>query len=130
MTFITIHKSSCKTFFLYCESTIHNFMTLQPFININITFYFGYFGHVCPLIKKDNANLQKLWCLSACKKWIPPTFFFEILETCYFEYFENTWSCPSIMIVSPCRKLWCPKCWSQLVVNFDVYLHVQNQLHL
>ena len=46
----------------------------------------------------------------------------QILQTCYFEYFENAWSCPSVMIISPCRKLWWPKCWNQLVRNFDVYL--------
>ena len=27
----------------------------------------------------------------------------KILQTFYFEYFENVWLCPSIMIVSPCR---------------------------
>ena len=35
----------------------------------------------------------------------------------FFEYFENAWSCPS-MIVSPCRKIWYPKCWNQLEGNF------------
>ena len=49
-------------------------------------------------------------------------FFFKTLQTCYCEYFENAWSCPSI-IVSSCRKFWCPKCWNQLVVKFDTYLH-------
>ena len=34
------------------------------------------------------------------------------------------------MIVSLCRKILCPKCWNQLVGNFDVYLHGKNQLHL
>ena len=32
--------------------------------------------------------------------------------------------------ISPCRKLWCPKCWNQLVMNFDVYVHAKNQLDL
>ena len=32
------------------------------------------------------------------------------MQTCYFEYCENARSYPSIIIVSPCRKLWCPKC--------------------
>ena len=41
------------------------------------------------------------------------------IAACYFEYFENAWSCPSTMIVPLCRKLWCPKCWNQLVRNFD-----------
>ena len=26
------------------------------------------------------------------------------MQTCYFEYFENAWSCPSIMIVPTCRN--------------------------
>ena len=39
----------------------------------------------------------------------------KIFETCYVEYFKNVWSSPSIMIVLPCRKLWCPKCWNHLV---------------
>ena len=36
----------------------------------------------------------------------------KILQTCYFKYFENAWSCPLIMIVWPCSKLWRPKCWN------------------
>ena len=28
------------------------------------------------------------------------------------KYFENAWSCPLIMVISPCRRLWCPKCWN------------------
>ena len=63
-----------------------------------------------------------------------PNFFFQdivkILQTCYTEYFENPWSCPSIMIVSPCRKLWCSKCWNQFAGNFDHYLHAKNQLRI
>ena len=62
-----------------------------------------------------------------------PIFFFldivKIFQTCYFEYFEKAWSWPPIMI-SPCRKLWCTKCWNQLAGNFDVYLHVKYQLRL
>ena len=38
------------------------------------------------------------------------------MQTCYIEYFENAWSCLSIMIVSPCRKLWFPKSWNQLLM--------------
>ena len=50
----------------------------------------------------------------------------KTLQTCYFEYFENAWSCHhhaltfSWSCLSPCRKPWCPKCWNQLVGNFDV----------
>ena len=38
----------------------------------------------------------------------------KILQTCYFEHFENAWSCPSIMILLLCRKRWCLKRWNQL----------------
>ena len=55
-----------------------------------------------------------------------PNFFFwdivKILQTYYFEYFENAWSCQAVMIVSPCRHPWCLKCWNKLVGNFNVYL--------
>ena len=54
----------------------------------------------------------------------------KILQTHYFQYFENAWSCPSVITVSSCRKLWCPKCWNQLVGNLDVSLHAKNQLHI
>ena len=87
-------------------------------------------------IKNDNANLQELWCSSKCKKWTPFLTSFlryckyiaDILQTCYFEYFENAWSCPSIMTVSPCRKLLCWKCWNQIIGNFHAYLHAKNRL--
>ena len=60
-----------------------------------------------------------------------PNFFFEkILQTCYFEYFKNAWSCQSIMKVSLYRKFWYPKCWNQLAGNFNVYLHTKHQLNL
>ena len=72
-------------------------------------------------------------CLSACKKWTSLLTFLKYckdLLTFYFEYFENAWSCSSIIIVSPCRKLWSPNCWNQLVGHFDVYLHAKIQLYL
>ena len=50
----------------------------------------------------------------------------KILWTCYFEYIAR--SCPLIIIVSPCGKLWCPKYWNQLVGNFLVYLHVKYKI--
>ena len=46
-----------------------------------------------------------------------------------FLVLENARPCWSIMIVLPCKKLWFPKCWNQLVGNFEVYLHAKNQLH-
>ena len=54
----------------------------------------------------------------------------KILQTCYFEYFENDWSCQSIMIVSLYRKFWSPKCWNQLAGNFDVYLYTKHHFPL
>ena len=51
------------------------------------------------------------------------------MQTCYFEYLKNAWSCPSI-IRSTCGRLWLLKWWNQFVGNFDVYLHAENQLHL
>ena len=59
-----------------------------------------------------------------------PNFFFEPLQTCYFKYFESACSCISIMILSPCMKLWSPKCWNQLIGNFDVYLYAKSQLNI
>ena len=60
---------------------------------------------------------------------IPKFFFMWYLQACYLKYFENSWSFPSIMIVSPCRKPWCSKCSNQLVGNFNVYLHIKSQFH-
>ena len=44
-------------------------------------------------IKNDNANLYKLWCVSAYKKWTPFLIQFcdavKIMQPFYFEYFEN-----------------------------------------
>ena len=40
------------------------------------------------------------------------------LQTCYFEYFGSSWLYPSTMTLSPCRKLWSPKFWNQLVGNW------------
>ena len=76
-------------------------------------------------IKNNNANLQKRWCLSACKQW-PPSL------TCYFEYSENAWSCPSIMVVSPCKKFrfsWKKKLCKFLSIPI-IYHRAKNQKKL
>ena len=115
---ITIkHKSSCNT--LYKNITNFLFCVLWIYLTTSI--------------KNNYLNLWKLWCPSAYKKWIP--FLTSFLRYCkdvanlllwvYFEYFENAWSCPAGMIVAPCRHPWYPKCWNQLVGNFDVYLHAK-----
>ena len=113
------HKSRCDTFFV-------------NILQKHYSFYFGYSGHVWPLPTKTimptskNSDVYlhaKTWTLSV-------TFLgniVKILQACYFEQFENVWSCPSIMIVLPCRK---QKYWNELVGNFDVYLHAKNQIYL
>ena len=46
----------------------------------------------------------------------------------HFSYFmmwnlmERKKKYPTVMIVSPYRHLWCPKCWNQPARNFDVHL--------
>ena len=78
------HKSSCNT--------------LQKYYQLPILGTFDISGHM----EKMNS--------------LPNFFFWDIvkmLQTYYFEYFENAWSYPAVMIVSPCRlkstcsKLWC-----------------------
>ena len=78
-------------------------------------------------------NCKTLFIIILLKSFMANFFFWDIvkiLQAFHFEYFVNAWSCPSIMIVSPCRKIWCPKYWNQLVGSFGVYLHTKNQLHL
>ena len=89
----------------------------------------------CNTLCKNITNFLfwVLWTYLAMQKMNSlPNFFFwdivKILQTYYFEYFENAWSCPAVMIVSPCRPPWCPKCWNQLVGNFDIYLHAKIYL--
>ena len=62
-------------------------------------------------INSDSINLQQTLKpeVFICNQKMDSLLFWhiaKILKTCYFECFENAWSCPSIMIVSPCRKLW------------------------
>ena len=85
-------------------------------------------------IKNENANLQKLKCLSTCKKWTPSMISFsryrkDIANLLLWVIWE-AWSRLSIMMVSPLKKLWRSTRWNQLLGNFDVYLHAKNQLHL
>ena len=47
----------------------------------------------------------------------------------YLEYFLKAWSSPSKIIVLPCRKIWYPKCWNQLVENFDVYRQAKSLIY-
>ena len=94
------------------------------------------FLQTCYFRKKYKKNIDtSCWNKKryACKKWTPllTSFFWDIvkiLKTYYFEYFENAWSYPAVMLVSPCRHLWCPKCWNQPVGNFDVHLQAKNGL--
>ena len=123
---IVKHKSRFDTFFLiYCK-------------NITKFLFWALWTCLPTCIKNNNANLQKPWCLSLYKRWtLSLTFFLRhckgianlLLWELVLEKFENDWSWPSILIVSPCRKLWRPKCWKQLAGNFYFNLHTKNQLH-
>ena len=79
--------------------------------------------------RQCQLNLYKDWFLSACKKWTSfltsSWRYLKLLQTFYLEYFENASSCPSIMIESPCRKFWWPKCWNQFVGNL-MFIHMQK----
>ena len=82
--------------------------------------------------KKKSQLVETLMFICMQKMIFLPNFFFwdivKILQTYYFEYFENAWSYPEVMVVSPCRHLWCLKCWNRPVGDFDVYLLAKNQL--
>ena len=108
---ITIkHKSSCITLFLiYCK---------------NFTSFLIWVLSTCLATSVKNDNALMFICM---RKWTPFLTSFLRLQTCYFEYFENARSCPPIVVVSPCRKFWCSKCWNQLVGNWC--LHAKSQLH-
>ena len=60
-------------------------------------------------IKSHNANLQKLHCSTCLTSF--ERYCRKIANLLHWVLWE-TWSCLSIMIVSPCRKLWYPKCWN------------------
>ena len=87
-----------------------------------------YFGHIWPLPSKTISQLVQTLMFICMQKInsIPNFLVRNILQICYFEYFENARSCPAVIIVSPCRKLWCPNCWNQVVGNFGVYLHCKK----
>ena len=105
----------------------HSFLNmLQKYYQLPILGTLDISGH---LHQKQPQLVKTLMFICMEKMNSLPNFFFwdivKILQTYYFEYFENAWSYPAVMIVSPCRHLWCPKCWNQLVGNFDVYLHAK-----
>ena len=92
------------------------------------TSYFGYLGHFCLLSSKTIMptcrNLDIFICMQKMNSI--SYFVFEILQTFDFEYFENAWTCPSVRVISPCKKVWFPKCWNRFVGNFDVSLHAKK----
>ena len=100
------------------------------------TSYFGYFWHIWPLPSKTitpTCQLVETLMFICMQKMnsLPNLYFWDIvkiLQTYYFDYFENDWSYPAVMIVSPCKHLWCPKCWNQPAVNFDIHLQAKNEL--
>ena len=64
------------------------------------------------------------------------------MQTFYFEYFKNSWSYPSIMIVSPfrklpkmpkvfkstCRKLWCLSAFKKSTSSLTYFLRYCNNI--
>ena len=44
------------------------------------------------------------------------------MHTCYFEYFENAWSCPALMIVWTFRKLWCLSTCKKTILSLTSFL--------
>ena len=105
-----------------CETFFHDIGKILP-----ISYFWVIWTCLATSIK-NNVNLQKLWCLSACKKWTPSLTSF--LSYCKLVTVSNVWLRQSIMIVSPCRKISCQKSWNHLAGNFDIYLYVKNQLHI
>ena len=75
------------------------------------------------------CNLLKVLFMIFLLKSFTSNVFCEILywycKPFSFEHFENGWSCPSMMIVSPYRTLFCPMWWNKLVGNFDVCLQAK-----
>ena len=99
--------------------------TLQKYYQLPILDNSDMYGH-----KNDRS-----YDFSACKKWTPSLTSFlryckgiaNLLLWELWEYLIMPINNDSITLY---RKLWCSKCWNQLVRNFDVYLHAKNQLHL
>ena len=89
-----------------CKSSYHNSFIIYCNDIANFLFWV-----LCTCLatstKNDNTNLQKLLMFMCMHK--SKLLFWDIvkiLQTCYFDYFENVWACPSI--------------WHHLVGNFDV----------
>ena len=85
----TEHKSSCDNFFsIYCTN-ITNFL------------FWVLWTCLATSIKNDNANLYKLSCLSACKKW-------TLSLTSFLRYrkdIANLWTCRKLSCLSPSKKI-------------------------
>ena len=117
MFYITVeHKSSCNTFFItYCTS-ITNFP------------YFRYFGHVWPFSSKTIIpTFRNVYHLHAKNELHSQLLFWDLAKVCKLATLSTLRMLIMFinMIVSSRRKLWCSKCWNQLVGHFDVYLHAK-----
>ena len=121
---ITIkHKSSCKTFFLrYCKN-ITNFLFSVLWICLATS------------TENNNPNLQKCWCLSACKKRTPflTSFlrYWKVIANCLLLW--EFWECLIIPISNDSitlQETLMPKVLKQLAGSTVVYLYGKNQLHL
>ena len=100
------------------------------FAKILLTFCFGYLYISGHFSQKQSQLVETSMFICMQNMSSLPNFLFwdvvKILQTYYFEYFQNAWSYPAVMIVSPSRHLWCPKCWNQPAGNFDVHLQAKN----
>ena len=105
---------------------------LQHF-SLNITNFLFWVLSLAPSIKNDNTNLQKLWCLSACKKWTASLNFLRnckdianLLIWVLWERLIKPINNASIAL----KENLMPKVLKSAGKKFDVYLHAKNQRHL
>ena len=102
---------------MFCITTVEN--TTNSLQKILPTSYFGYFGHVWPLLSK------RTWWWTQFL-----TYFLRYCKDIANLLLWVLWECLTMsnnIIVSPCRKLWSPKYWRKLEGNFDVYPCAKNQ---
>ena len=107
------NKVHVRTYFQSCYTLL-----LKYCKNINNVLFWQLWTYLVAFIKNNNANFDVY--LDAKNELHSCLLFWDIvkiLQACCFENFENAWSCLSIMIISPCRKLCRPKYWNQLVEN-------------
>ena len=106
---------------MFCTTSKYNMKAVKTLLSYNIpkvlpASFLGTLDMSGHFHQNNNANLQKRWCLSACKKWTQYLTSLWDIADLLLQYFENAWSYPSIMVLSPLmpkvfkstfRKLWC-----------------------